>query len=49
MRNAYKVLIWKPEENRHLKRTKHKEMEITEMDFKELCCGVGCIGTGRCL
>jgi ribonucleotide reductase beta subunit family protein with ferritin-like domain len=36
MRNAYKILIRKPEEKRQLKRLKYRWKDNIEMDLKEI-------------
>jgi hypothetical protein len=39
MRNAYKILVRKPERNRPLGRCKHRLEDNIKIDLKEIGCG----------
>jgi hypothetical protein len=40
LRNAYKILVGKPDEKRPLRRTMHKWEDNIKMDLKEIECRV---------
>jgi hypothetical protein len=46
MRNAYKILVGKPEWRRPLERPRRRWEEIIGMDLREIGCGLDSSGSG---